>query len=218
MKKITFLFIIIFILLFSLAFKKNTINSFPLFGKTFVIDPGHGGIDPGAVYGDKVEKDYNLDFSNVLKHELESLGASVIMTRNADYDLSASEKHRKKSDFDNRILLIDAIKPDLYISLHMNYLKETKYYGAQVFYSDINSSNKVIANDIQEKLNKFLSLNKKIKKIPNEKYMYNKIKSKGVLIEFAFISNTKDRENLNKEEYKTNLANVIISGIEDYLM
>ena len=128
---------------------------FPLFGSLIVIDPGHGGLDPGAVYNEELEKDYNLAFANTLKSKLEHLGASVLMTRRADYDLSISNTHRKKNDFDNRILLIDETCANMYISLHMNYLKETKYYGAQVFYSDVNKNNKQLAETIQSELNNF---------------------------------------------------------------
>ncbi len=212
MKKIVFLFIIALSII-SLAFKKNTINNFPLFGKLIIIDPGHGGLDPGAVLKKELEKDYNLDFSFYLKHELETNGASVIMTREGDYDLSASSNHRKKSDFDNRILLIDETCANMYISLHMNYLKETKYYGAQVFYSDVNKNNKQLAETMQSELNNFFELNKKVKKIPSNKYMYNKINTKGVLIEFGFLSSPKDRKNLLNEEYKKDLAQSIIKGL-----
>lgn len=139
------------------------------------------------------------------------------MTRNADYDLSASDNHRKKSDFDNRILLMNDINADMFISLHMNYLKETRYYGGQTFYSEINNKNKNIATLIQGELNKFFGINRKAKKISSDKYMYNKINIKGVLIEFGFISNPKDRANLLKEEYKSDLAESIANSIVIYL-
>lgn len=218
MKKLVFLFALLTLLIFSLAFKKSTINTFPLFGYLIVIDPGHGGLDPGAVYDGELEKNYNLDFAKTLKSKLEHLGASVLMTRSADYDLSISNTHRKKSDFDNRILLIDETSANMYISLHMNYLKETKYYGAQVFYSDVNKNNKTLAETIQSELNIFFKLNKKVKRIPSDKYMYNKINTKGVLIEFGFISSPKDRKNLLNEEYKNDLAKSIAKSIVTYLM
>lgn len=216
MKKITFLFIIMNILIFSLAFKKSTINSFPLFGKLIVLDPGHGGIDPGAVFDKQTEKDYNLVFSQTLKIELEELGADVIMTRESDYDLSTSANHRKKSDFDNRILLINSSQADLYISLHLNYLSDTKYHGAQVFYSGVNDHNKVLADIIQEYLNKFLSQKKNIKTISNSKYMFNKISIPGVLIEYGFITNAEEIKKLNDKVYLQDLAKTITRGIVSY--
>ncbi len=67
MKKYVFLFMLTFILLVSLAAKFQPTNSFPLFGKFIVLDPGHGGLDPGALYKDEYEKDYNLEFASTLK-------------------------------------------------------------------------------------------------------------------------------------------------------
>ena len=217
MKKNIILILILILSICVLAFKSSTVNTFPLFGKLIVIDPGHGGADPGAVFNNEYEKDYNLDFSKVLMHELENTGAIVILTREEDYDLSSKEVKRKRSDFDNRIALIDDLESDIYISLHMNYLKETNYYGAQVFYSKVNQKNELIAEIIQEELNNFLTLNKDAKKIPNDKYMYNKIKTKGVLIEFGFISSSKDRNNIKNEDYKIELAQSIVNGIIKYL-
>ncbi len=67
----------------------------------------HGGVDPGTVYGDVYEKDINLDISLFLEEELAKLGASVILTREGDYDLSSPNASlRKRSDFDNRIKLM----------------------------------------------------------------------------------------------------------------
>jgi len=111
----------------SLAFTREVKNSFALFGKLIILDPGHGGLDPGSVYKDEYEKTYNLELSISLKKELEQRGATVILTRSGDYDLSSPRANRrKKSDFDNRIKMINENKPDIYISLHMNYLQDTQ--------------------------------------------------------------------------------------------
>ena len=80
----------------------------PLTGKIIVIDPGHGLEDPGTNYGNVYEKNINLSIGLFLEKELGSMGAEVILTRDGDYDLSTpNAKYRKKSDFDNRIKLIN---------------------------------------------------------------------------------------------------------------
>lgn len=217
MKKYVFLYILICSLFITLAFKFSTPNTFPLFGRMIILDPGHGALDPGSLFQNKYEKDYNLDFANYLKKELETLGATVLLTRNADYDLSnPSSSKRKKSDFNNRIKLINDNNPDLYISLHMNYLENQNYYGSQVFYHPINSQNKTIAEVLQKNLNEFFKLNRDFKKIGNDKYMFNKIKTRGVLIEYGFISSYKDRKNLENKTYKENLSKTIAKGIIEY--
>jgi len=217
MRKYVFLITLIFISLITLAFTFPTENTFPLFGKFIILDPGHGAEDPGSVYKDIYEKDYNLSFAQSLKTTLEKYGATVLLTRNGDYDLSSpNATKRKRSDFDNRIIFIDENKADLYLSLHMNYLNSTKYYGSQVFYSDVNSQNEILANTLTKELNSFFKFDKSYKKIGNDKYMFNKINTTGVLIEYGFLSSSLDREKLNSEEYRNELSEVITKGLIEY--
>lgn len=217
MRKYVFLLILPFILLTTIATKFTVENSFPLFGKFIILDPGHGDDDPGSIYKDEYEKDYNLDFALVLGDVLQRKGATVILTREGDYDLSKpNTNHRKRSDFNNRIKLINDDKPDMYLSLHMNYLNDTKYFGGQAFYNDVNSKNELIAGYIQDELNQFYNFNKDYKKVGNDKYMYGKIDVPGILIEYGFMSSTKDRTNLKKSSYKIELSERIANGIIKY--
>ena len=217
MKKALFLLLIVLSLIFSLAFKKTTINNFPLFGKLIVLDPGHGGVDPGASYNDEYEKDYNLYFAKTLKKQLELSGATVVLTREGDYDLASSKTdRRKKNDFDNRIKMINDMKPDVYISLHMNYLNDSQYYGSQTFYSNVNEKNKVLADITQNNLNTYFNFNKNATKIDNDKYMYKNLNTVGILIEYGFISSPKDRNNLKKEYYRKELSEVISLSLIHY--
>lgn len=216
MKKNIVIFLIP-LLLIALAFKFEPTNSFPLFGKFIILDPGHGADDPGSVYKDEYEKDYNLLFARSLKTVLENYGATVILTRDGDYDLS-SKNHwsRKRSDFNNRIKLINEDKPDIYLSLHMNYLNDSSYYGSQVFYSNKNTFNENLAKVLQNELNKYFSYEKDYKKIGSDKYMFGKIEVPGVLIEYGFMSSYKDRTNLKKENYRIELSRVIADGLVEY--
>ena len=186
----------------------------PLTSKTIIIDPGHGGLDPGTSYKNIYEKDINLKIGLYLEKELGSLGANVIMTRDGDYDLSSpNTNYRKKSDFDNRIKLINNSNASLYISIHLNYLSNSKYYGPQVFY---NGDNKILAELIQNKMNEYTKGNRIVKTIPKDTYMYNKLKVSGVLIECGFLSNKIEREKLQSEEYQKLLAKAISLGVLEY--
>ena len=174
---------------------------------TFPI-PAHGGADPGTISNKIYEKDLNLAISKFLEIELTKVGATTILTRDGDYDLSTpNTKWRKKSDFDNRIKLINNSKADLYLSIHLNYLEDSSYSGPQVFYN--NETNKEIALVIQETLNKNLKTNREIKKIPTKTYMYSKLKIPGVLIECGFLSNYSEKEKLISPEYQEKLAVII---------
>lgn len=186
----------------------------PLTGRIIVVDAGHGKEDPGTSYGDIYEKDINLNISLYLEKKLSSLGAEVILTRYGDYDLSLpNANYRKKSDFDNRIKLINDSEADLYLSIHLNYLSDKSYYGPQVFYT---KNNEKLAKKIQNSMNEILNGDRLIKKMPKDTYMYNKLKISGVLIECGFLSNYNERNLLMTEGYQKEIANAISLGVVKY--
>lgn len=216
MKKIVFIILILLFIILSI-FKVNAGSlNFPLLGKTFYIDPGHGSKDRGTSHNNIDEKTLNLNISKVLKQELENMGASVFLTRDGDYDLSKPNAlYRKKSDFDSRIALINNSKADMYLSIHQNYYKNAKYSGPQVFYSKVVNENIKIASFIQDSLNKYTKNDREIKKVPKT-YMYDKLNVPGVLIECGFISNPEELKKLKNEKYQKELSQSIIMGIINY--
>ena len=188
--------------------------SLPLFGKTITIDIGHGGKDPGTVVNNILEKDINLKIGKYLEKELIKKGANVILTRNGDYDLSSPNSYRrKKSDFDNRIKIINNSSASMYVSIHLNYLEQASYYGPQVFYNNITDNNKKIANNMQNILNKKLKTNRKVKLIPEDTYMYSRLNVPGVLVECGFLSNYNEKIKLTSKEYQQKIAKYISEGI-----
>ena len=199
-------------------FKVNANNlHFPLISKLIVIDPGHGGFDQGTSYLDIKEAPLNLAISLKIKYELEKLGAVVLMTREGNYDLSRPNAiYRKKSDFDNRIKLINNSNADLYLSVHMNYYINSSYYGPQVFYTVENQDNEKIAEIIQKDLNDYTKTKRKIKINSSAHYMYGKLNVSGVLIECGFLSNSSERAKLTNELYQTHLAKTIAKAIVRY--
>lgn len=208
--KILSLFVIVFLLMYGIPVRA----SLPLQGKVIVVDAGHGGKDPGTVYKDIYEKDINLSISLYLEEYLSEYGATVVLTRDSDNDLSYGEtNHRKKTDFDNRIKIINNKYIDMYLSIHLNYLTNKKYYGAQVFY---NKDNENLAKSIQEYLNNNLETDREIKEIPSSTYMYKKLEKRGVLIECGFLSNSSERSKLITEEYQRKVAKVIAEAIVNY--
>ncbi len=103
---------------------------FDLKVNTIVIDPGHGGVDPGAVGATGLkEKDVTLDLANRLRHRLSrDKKYSVLLTRNTDKRLTLKE----------RVSFANRVQADLFISLHVNSMEqpqkafiETYYYGMQ---------------------------------------------------------------------------------------
>lgn len=215
MKKYMFLFVILFCIM-TLCLKTIVADTYlPLLGRLVVIDPGHGNVDPGTVVGNIYEKDINLQISLLLKKSLEKMGAAVIMTRDGDYDLaSPNATYRKRSDFNNRILLINNSGADLYLSIHLNYLSYANYYGPQVFYYGKNNLN--LAKQMQQVLNKKLQGMRDIKLIPQDTYMYNKLNVSGILIECGFLSNSKERKKLQEKSYQKQISKAITEGLVLY--
>ena len=105
----------------------------------------------------------------------------------------------------------------MYISIHLNYLPDTKYYGPQVFYNEQKPNNKLIAEEVQKQLNKDLKTKREIKKIPSSTYMYDKLNVQGILIECGFLSNATEREKLTQKDYQEDLAESIAKGIAKIL-
>ena len=93
--------------------------------KTIVIDPGHGGKDPGAVSPlGLYEKDINLIVSKYLKQELEQQGFRVILTRSSDIFLT----------LDQRTKIAKKHNADLFISVHANANNSRSVNGAEIYY------------------------------------------------------------------------------------
>ena len=97
----------------------------PFMVKTIVIDPGHGGKDPGAIspWGAR-EKDINLRVAKMLENELKTRGYRVILTRSRDMFLELSE----------RVAVAKRYNADLFISVHANANKSRYMSGPEVYY------------------------------------------------------------------------------------
>ena len=216
MNKYKLLILICFFLLtISLPNVTASINNLNLLGKIIVLDAGHGGTDSGAKNGKIVEKELNLLLVKKLEKELISRGATVYLTREEDNDLSARTSERKRSDLYNRAKYINTIKPNMYISIHLNANTSSSWKGLQVFYNKNNEENKVIAETITNNLKNNINNIREVKE-ENKYYMYKYIKYPGVLIEAGFISNPDENYLLRQEEYQNKLIILIADAIEKY--
>lgn len=105
-------------------------------GVKIVVDPGHGGLDGGASFGDIVERDITLSIAHELKKRLEKKGATVIMTREKGGDALAerapeekfgSTRERKMADLKLRENVAIDENPDMFISVHVNAIPGEKW-------------------------------------------------------------------------------------------
>ena len=195
-----------------------------------VVDPGHGGPDPGKVgtrtMGDDtevLEKDVNLQIARKLKTFLEQGGIQVHMTREEDVDLSsqggASAGSRKKaSDMSARVAMINALKPDLTVSIHQNSYPSAKVHGAQVFYYKDSEQGKRLAALLQDSLREKVDPDnhRQIKENTNY-YLLKKTTLPIAIVECGFLSSPEEAEMLTQEEYQDRIAWAVCLGILQYL-
>lgn len=184
-----------------------------------IIDPGHGGRDPGKVgISETLEKEINLRIALYLKEILESQDIEVIMTREEDKDLSKTSTNFKTSDMKERVLLIQKSNADLVISIHQNSYTDPAVYGAQCFYYSTSQESKELASIIQNQI--ITSTNQtKIREIKsnNDYYLLKHSTLPTVIVECGFLSNLKEEQLLLTEEYQRKMAWAIHLGIFQYL-
>lgn len=188
---------------------------------TIVIDAGHGGEDGGTSSASGIlEKDINLQIALKLQELLQSSGYEVVMTRSEDTDLGDSSletvAQRKSSDLENRLELINNSGADLVISIHQNYFEESQYSGAQCFYYSDDS--KILAEILQESLVTSLDPdNNRTASFVDGKYLLNNSNIPTCIVECGFLSNEEETLLLSDDDYQSEIAKAICSGIDEYL-
>lgn len=188
-------------------------------GRKVVIDPGHGGGDPGAKSSSGViEKHLNLDVSLRLKKYLSRVGVYCIMIRETDRDYFGKGEHfgsKKRRDLNHRIEMANRSKADVFLSIHANSFPQTIYHGAQTFYNQNNPESKRLAEAIQEQLVSSLGPNhRKAKK--GDFRVLELTRMPGVIIETGFLSNPEEARLLATEQYREQLAEAIYLGLIKY--
>jgi len=210
-----------------------------------IIDPGHGGSDPGAVgYSGTKEKDIVLKAGLILKDKLKNKypDKKIVMTRDKDIFLSL-EQRAKIANY-----VFNKYGPSLFISIHVNASRSSKSYGFETWIlieeyrrkiikkgeisDDIDVENIIdsMLNDEIYKESKELS-----KKIQNslENYIGDVSKNRGikeqtyfvikksimpaVLIEIGFNTNKYEENRLTKYKYLNKIADGIYYGIESFI-
>ena len=200
---------------FRLILKKRrslTPGDMPLEGFTFVLDAGHGGDDIGAIGPmgiDAPEKNIVLINQEKLSERLQALGAAVYYTRTDDYTVTLSE----------RVALSRSVKPDLFISLHINSVAETtnatNIQGFTIWYRNPNSApfSEVVLDlmyDINPMTNRHRSINQA------NFYVCRPTWAPHVLFESSFIVNIDDFVWLIDPVEQNRMADASVNAILEY--
>ncbi len=194
----------------------------PLTGKVIVIDPGHGGVDGGAIGrgGEAVEKEIALEISLKLRDYLQQAGAYVVMTRETDRDLAPEDlkgySRRKTQDLYKRLEIINAPNRDLFVSIHLNAIPSPRWRGAQTFYNPTNEDSRALSRFIQDEFQKNLENTNRLAKKLSSVFLLKEAKIPGAIVEVGFLSNPTEAELLSESEYQNRVAASIYQGILRY--
>ncbi|NLZ93072.1 MAG: N-acetylmuramoyl-L-alanine amidase CwlD [Firmicutes bacterium] len=192
-------------------------RNLPLLDKTFVLDPGHGGYDPGVRHNNVEEKKVVLDISLYLRDYLQSAGAQVVLTREIDKDFLTvpAAGPKKKQDMKNRMQIVTNADPDLFISIHANAINSSQWRGAQVFYKIEHERSKAAAEAVQQELIRVLANTNRVIK-PGDFYVLNEAECTAILVECGFISNPEEARLLSDPAYQAKVAWAIYVGLLRY--
>lgn len=190
-------------------------------GRLIVIDPGHGGDDPGALGSAGVhEKDIVLEVSKKLADILRQSGAEVLLTRESDRGLSNPETRSpykaKLEDLTSRVELANQRQADLFLSIHVNSFPDRGENGAQTFSQPGSVEGRKLAMAIQNELNRFSAYpGREAKQVD---YFANRMaKMPSVIVEIGFISNPGEEKLMLDPVYQNKLAWAVYAGIVRYL-
>lgn len=212
MKYLCIVSLIIFNLLFSCD---NSYKTSFFLEKTIFIDPGHGGLDNGCDFENIYEDDINLKIASYLFEKCISNNLVAYISRTDDYDLSSlyAENH-KNEDLKKRTKYIEQSQCDIFISIHLNYYKDSSVSGPMVYYKKNNYESHKLAQILQNNLNKVSQKNKISHS--DDFYIFKHTSMPGVLVECGFLSNYEERNKLITSQYQKSLALSMYTSIKEY--
>ncbi len=177
----------------------------PLFGKTIVIDPGHGGGNIGFKgVNCSEEKEIALNLSKELKKEIEELGGEACLTREDDEEVLLTD----------RAHMVNKLKPDFLISIHLNYMANSNKKGAGVYYFRGDRGSEKLGNIIMKNLETIGAINRGVRE--GRFFLLKNVYVSSLIIEIGYLSNAEEEKNLLNSNYIKSQAKVISRSIVEY--
>ena len=168
-----------------------------------VIDPGHGGWDPGAMAGSTNEKDIVLDISLEIERLLVEKNIDYYMIRTEDIYVS----------LEDRASIANEKRGRLFISIHNNSFTDSVQSGILTAYNPYSPNGKDMAKIMQSKIKELGMKNRDIMPRPNL-YVLRHTEMPALLLEIGFMSNKKDLKLLTAGDFQKKCAKQVVSGIE----
>lgn len=181
-------------------------------GKVIVVDPGHGGSNPGAVGNSTREADNNLSVGLKLRDKLVKAGAKVIITRDSDRTV-ATEGSSLGEELQARVDMAENNHADMFVSVHTNSNPDSNIVGAMTFYPSGKSSK--LALEVQDAM---IKETKAVDKGTSSAtfYVLRNTTMPSILVEMGFITNPQEAAQLSDNSYRNSMAQGIFNGIVKY--
>lgn len=178
-------------------------------GKRVVIDPGHGGKDPGAWKGTRSklpEKTIVLDIGNRVATTLRQRGAQVTITRSSDRFI----------ELEDRASIAERARADLFVSIHADSARNRAASGTEIhIYEKASSQSRQAALAMVAALKRAGIECRGIQR--SNFHVLREHSRPAMLVESGFLTNVGDAQRLNSASYRARLAEAITDGIADYL-
>ncbi|MES9698391.1 N-acetylmuramoyl-L-alanine amidase, partial [Bacillus sp. JJ927] len=194
----------------------------PLVEKVVIIDPGHGGFDPGNPGQGVEESEIVFDTSLRLQKLLEkNTPLRALLTR----EENGNPGSNKNESLANRVKFGQENNGDIFVSIHANASENHDGYGTETYYykkskrgeeTQIEKDSEVLAKKIQKRVVEALHTRDRNIKDNHSLYVVNNNTVPAVLTELAFIDNNIDNGKLATESGRQIAAEAVYAGILDY--
>jgi N-acetylmuramoyl-L-alanine amidase len=176
---------------------------------TIIIDPGHGGKDPGAIgIGGLRETDVVLDISNQVASILQQSGVAVRMTRNDETFVSLQ----------GRVAYAEQARGDLFVSIHANAISLSRpdVNGLETYHAPGARAGSVLARTIHNTILRNISMGSRGVRAARF-YVIRNSSMPAVLVETGFLTGAEDNPRLQSAAWRSRMAQSIAQGVLNYL-
>ncbi|MGX4670879.1 N-acetylmuramoyl-L-alanine amidase [Cerasibacillus sp. JNUCC 74] len=182
----------------------HTTESSALNGYNIMLDPGHGGNDPGSIGVDGMEeKILTLATTHEIAKQLESIGANVLLTRSKDEYVS----------LEDRVAISKAYLTHVFISVHYNAFADASAQGLNTFY--YSNADKELAKHVHRNLTSKVNLQDR-GVVQKNYYVLRNNTAPAILLELGFITNPDDIRIIQTNQFKREVAEGITNGLQHY--
>ncbi len=194
-------------------YKSNDLKKDGQINRPFVvmIDPGHGGKDPGAIGINNLrEIDVILPIALQVSEILKKNGVTAQLTRDRDYFVG----------LDERVQMSDQAKANIFVSIHANSIdNRPDVHGLETYYYNIGED---LAHTVHNKIINVFNTNLKIplndRRVRSARFLVlRKSNIPAILVETGYLSSPEEVVQLGKAQYQTNMAQAIAQGILEYI-